>query len=93
MGQIEALRKGQPEHLIFVFQRFVHNVHAEPAAVIACFFKLQELQLHRERRMFHFEGSRDFLVWDKLVDYPAEQVYAAIRARGLKQVGAMPLAR
>ena len=64
MCHIDALSKGQLQHLVSVCNRFIYYMHSEFAGVISKLFKFQELQLNAKRRILHFKCPRDFLVRD-----------------------------
>ena len=54
-------------------------MHIEFAGVVSEFFKFQELKLNAKRRILHFKCPGDFLVRDKLMDYPIEPVFVSFR--------------
>ena len=70
MCHIDSLRKRQFQHLVSEFNCSVYEMHGKPAGVIRQFFEFQELELWFEWRIFHFKRADDFLVRNKLMDYP-----------------------
>lgn len=50
-------------------------MHINFAGIVSKLFKFQELKLNGKRRIFHFKCPGDFLVQNKLMDYPVGLKY------------------
>lgn len=92
MRHIDALLKGQLQHPVPVFHRFIDDMHVKFAGIIGKSSKIQKLKLNRERRVLHFKSAGDFLVWLELMDNPIEPMPIPHWVGGFKLVTTVPSA-
>ena len=85
MRHIHPLCEWQLQHLVPVCSGAVDDVHGEFACVFGESFKLEKLQLDRERAVVHFECADDLFIGDELMDDTVSLEYdVAIWVFGLK---------